>query len=182
MKRRAKKLPYIPHDDDVRRIIEQATTQRDRLILLSMYMVGLRVSEVVKLEVQHLDFKRQQLFLYQAKGGKDAYLPIPRHLAGPLRGFVAGRADGPVFVSRKGGRLKTRAVQLLVKKYAAKAGLAGAKEERRYTPHKFPAYRGNKHDAAKGALADHPTGATPSKPANDPDLPSRFLGRLARSA
>lgn len=138
MKRRPKKLPHIPPADELERIIKATTRQRDRLLLLLMHLMALRVSEVVKLEVRHVDFKKQLLFLDQAKGGKDAYLPIPKHLISPLRGWIGSRREGPVFISPKGGgKLTTRAVQHLVKRLAEKAGLYGAAESRRYSPHKF---------------------------------------------
>lgn len=116
-KRRAKKLAQIPPLDELERIITATSKQRDRLMLLLMHMMALRVSEVVKLEVRHVDFKGKLLFLSQAKGGKDAYLPIPKHLLGPLRGWIGARKEGPVFKSgRGGGKLRPRAVQLLIKK------------------------------------------------------------------
>jgi integrase len=136
-KRRPKRLPQIPPDDELRRVIGATSHERDRLILLLMHMMALRVSEVVKLDVPHVDFKRTTLFLSQAKGGKDAYLPIPKHLVNPLRGWIGARRDGPVFISRKRCRLTTRAVQHLVKRCAVKAGLYGATEPRKYHPHSF---------------------------------------------
>jgi integrase len=132
-----RKLPYIPPDDELRRIIEAAETERDRLILLLMYLAALRVSEVVKLEAADLDFASGFMMLRQAKGAKDGRLPIPKHLAGPLRGWLGSRKDGPLFVSPRGGRLSTRAVQYMVKRCAAKAGLFAAAETRRYHPHSF---------------------------------------------
>src|SRR5579871_6742293 len=96
-RRKPKKLPHVPPDDELRRVIAASTTERDRLVLLLMYLAGLRVADVFRLEIPHLDFKKRLLFVRQGKGGKDAYLPIPKHLYGPLRGWVAARTEGPVF-------------------------------------------------------------------------------------
>jgi integrase/recombinase XerD len=136
-KRKPKKLPHIPPDAELRRIIAASSTQRDRLVLLLMYMAGLRVADVCRLELPDLDFATRMLFIREGKGGKDAYLPIPRHLFNDLRAWCASRHSGPVFPSPRGGRLTTRAVQLLVKRCAIAAGLFGATEPRRYHPHSF---------------------------------------------
>lgn len=121
--RKPKRLPQIPPDEELRRVVEAADRERDRLILLCMYLVGLRVSEVCGLEASDLDFRRRTLFVRQGKGAKDAVLPIPRHLHGPLRGWLRGRKIGPLFPSPRGGGLKKRAVQYLVKRCAVRAGL-----------------------------------------------------------
>lgn len=135
-KRRAKKLPYIPPSDELERIVRATTRERDRLMLMLGLYAGLRVSEITKLTVRDLDFSRHLLAVREGKGCKDRVLPIPQFLQAPLRGWVGARRSGPLFPSPQGGgHLTTRAVQYLVKRLAAKAGLEGAAEPRRYHPH-----------------------------------------------
>lgn len=131
------KLPAFLHGDEPERLLAATTRERDRLLLMTGLYLGLRVSELVKLEVPHLDFRRRLLFVREGKGGKDRCLPIPKVILGPLRGWVGKRQAGPLFPSPRGGKLTTRAVQLLIKRVAAKAGLRAAKEYRRVTPHKL---------------------------------------------
>jgi integrase/recombinase XerD len=137
MKRRAKKLPFIPRQEQLQKILERTATNRDRLLLCTLFYLGLRVSEACKLEVQDLDFERRFLAVREGKGCKDRVLPLPKALVGRLRGWIGGRTSGPVFESRKGGRLSTRRVQCLVRELASAAGLPGVADGRRYTPHKF---------------------------------------------
>jgi integrase/recombinase XerD len=137
MKRRAKKLPFIPRAEQLQKILEKTRTNRDRILLCCLFYLGLRVSEGCKLEVQDVDFERRFLTVREGKGCKDRVLPLPKALYGRLKGWIGGRTSGYVFESRKGGRLSTRRVQCLVRQLATAAGLPGVDQGRRFTPHKF---------------------------------------------
>lgn len=130
-----RKLPKFLKDDEVSKLLGAAKTERDRLIGLTMLMVGLRVSEVAKLDIGHVDFSRGLLWARDAKGGKDRCIPLPQKLRGPLRGWIGSRTEGPVFPSPRGGRLTTRAIQLLIKRLAKAARFRDAAEPRRFHPH-----------------------------------------------
>lgn len=133
-----KRLPVFLKSAEPELIIRASTRNRDRVLLLVGLYCGLRVAELVNLQVGDLDFNRRTLFVRQGKGNKDRMVPIPKKILGPLRAHVAGRLTGYVFPSpRAGRRLSTRAVQLLVKKLAALAGLPEAGKARYATPHKL---------------------------------------------
>ena len=136
-KRKAKKLPQFLQADEPELLLRATIRERDRLICMCMLYLGLRVSEVCKLQVDHIDFRRALVMVREGKGSKDRALPLPKRLGGPLRGFVGVRKSGPVFISRKGGRLKVRAIQLLIKRLAVAAGLRRATEPKAYSPHKL---------------------------------------------
>lgn len=136
-KRQGRKLPNFMPDDAPEALLRATTRERDRMLLLVALYFGLRNSEICKLQVEHIDFKRRVLTVREGKGKRDRACPIPSKMFGPLRAWVGGRLEGYVFPSPRGGRLSTRAVQLLVKRMALKAGLHGATEPRRYRPHGF---------------------------------------------
>ena len=131
----SKRLPNFLQGDTPERLLRATTTERDRVLLMVFLYLGLRVSELSKLRVEHIDFRAAALLVFQGKGGKDRLLPLPKRFAGVLRGWVGARAEGYVFPSRRGGPLKPRAIQLLVKRVALAAGLPGALEPKRYHPH-----------------------------------------------
>ncbi len=133
----SKQLPTFMAEDEPERLIGASTRERDRLVCLVMLTMGLRVGEVHKLRIEHLDFRKRLLWVRLGKGGRDRCIPIPRVMVGPLRGWCAGRKSGPVFLSRQGGPLAIRTIQLLVKALAVKAGLPRAQEARAISPHKF---------------------------------------------
>lgn len=95
-----------------------------------MALCGLRVSELCKLRVEHLDLADRSLLVFQGKGKKDRYLPIPSSLAAELRAWVGDRRDGPVFGSPRGGHYTTRAVQKMIERARERAGIS-----KRCTPH-----------------------------------------------
>jgi integrase/recombinase XerD len=134
----ARRFPRFLADDEPEKLLRATTRERDRVLLLLALYCGLRCSEITKLRVADLDFQRRLLFVREGKGRKDRTLPIPKKIVGPLRGWIGARTEEFVFPSREGGGpLTNRAVQLLFKKLATAAGLPGALDPRRVTPHKF---------------------------------------------
>lgn len=133
-----RRLPNFLPDDEPEKLLAATTRQRDRLMLLLMLYCGLRVSEMRKLQIPHLDFKRRSLWVRHGKGDKDRVVPLPRKLVGPLRAWVGARTAGYVFPSPRGDGskpLSSRAVQRLMKRLAVAAGLPNALEPRRVRPH-----------------------------------------------
>jgi len=124
-------------DDEPERLLAATTTARDRVLLMTGLYLGLRVSEICKLQIEDVDLRRRVAFVREGKGMKDRAIPIPKPFAPILRGWIGGRQTGYVFPSPRGGRLTNRAVQKLVKRMAAKAGLREAGKPRKYHPHKL---------------------------------------------
>ncbi len=100
---------------------------RDRLVLELLYGGGLRVSELVALNYGALDFSSGSARV-RGKGGKERLCPLGAVALAVLKKFqqdfarCVGPAD-PVLLNERQLRLPVRAVQLLVKKYLALAGL-----------------------------------------------------------
>lgn len=111
---------------------------RDRALLELVYAAGLRVSEVVGLNVDGVDLRRREVRVW-GKGSKERItlvgVPARDALVRYLKdGRPALLVDRPrtqaLFLNRYGGRLSQRAVQYIVKGYARHAGLD---EERVHT-------------------------------------------------
>jgi integrase/recombinase XerD len=133
-----RRLPRLLADDEPEKLMRATKRERDRILLLLALYTGLRCSELTKLQVPDLDLARRLLFVRQSKGRKDRTVPLPEKIISFLRGWIGIRTHGFVFPSREGGGpLTNRAVQLLFKKLAVAAGLPGALEARRVTPHMF---------------------------------------------
>ena len=103
---------------------------RDRAILELLYAAGLRVSEVVGVNVDDVDLERREVRV-TGKGSHQrlGMLGVPaceaiRVYVETARGRLVGRRDdGALFLNRTGGRLTQRSVQLLVRRYSLQAGL-----------------------------------------------------------
>lgn len=92
---------------------------RDQAILELFYSSGLRLSELVSLNLDGLDLPAG-LVRVQGKGNKTRELPVGRMARQALENWLPMRAlsapaDGAVFVSQKGKRIGARAVQLRVR-------------------------------------------------------------------
>ncbi len=147
-KRKPKRLPRSLPERDLAALLAAAPEGRDRLLLETGLGMGLRVSEITKLEVPDLDLEARTALVREGKGSKDRSVPIPDWLAVKLARWLAGRTLGFVFPGsgrRKttdsgawwGRRLSSRTVQRVIKRAATKAGLPGAEDPRRVTPHKL---------------------------------------------
>ena len=142
--RRHRKLPEPLTREEIDRLLtpaEQpdAVTVRTHAVLEVLYSAGLRVSELVKLDLADVDLLRGVL-LVRGKGRKErlAFLGPPSRRA--VEGYLALRQTqfrntsktdpNAVFLNRFGGRLSVRGVQRTVENALARADLTG-----RATPH-----------------------------------------------
>jgi integrase/recombinase XerC len=136
--RQEKYIPtYLPVDEMFRLLKRPDQSRplglRDLAILEVLYSCGLRVSELVGLDVKSIDFE-QRLVRVIGKGNKERIVPIGREAVKavhrylestlPLRKKVGGDAEtGPLFINARGTRLSTRGVANIVKKYGKAGGL-----------------------------------------------------------
>ena len=113
-----KTIPAVPTEEQMVAVIEQQQPERDHAILELLYGCGLRVSECVGLNLEDLD-RTERWLRVRGKGRKERQVPYATKAAEALERYLAVRQakDHALFVSRRGTRLTTRSVQLLVKKY-----------------------------------------------------------------
>jgi integrase/recombinase XerC len=106
---------------------------RDLAILEVLYSTGLRVSELAALNVDRMDLD-QRLVRVIGKGNKERIVPVGRKAVAVLKDYLdstmtlrtkgrKGRAELPVFMNARGGRLTTRSIGNIVKRYGVKCGL-----------------------------------------------------------
>jgi site-specific recombinase XerC len=142
-----RRLPKCLRRMEADAVVAAARKPRDRLLALTGLLCGLRVSELHGLDVEDINRESATLMVRRGKGDKDRSVPIPDRLLTELAQFLAGRTNGPVFLSRKwGARLGVRAMQLIVQRLGERAGLP-----RRVTCHQL------RHSYAQRLLE---TGAT----------------------
>ena len=141
--RRQRKLPHVLSGDEINRLLrapDPATAQglRDRAMLEVAYSAGLRVSELVGINDDDIDFD-EQIVRVRGKGRKERISPLGSFAIRALRRYEAvrvrhpsleGRRDAPVFVNRFGKRLTTRSVGRMLEKHILTADL-----DQRTSPH-----------------------------------------------
>jgi integrase/recombinase XerC len=106
---------------------------RDRAILELLYSSGLRVGELVGLNLNQLDMDIG-IVKVMGKGRKERIVPVGKKAVEALEVYLKERrllnGDVPLFVNSRGGRLTTRSVGRLIKKYIKRSGIF-----RRISPH-----------------------------------------------
>lgn len=118
----------------------EKTQKRDVAMLMLFLGTGIRVSECVGLNLEDIDFD-QNAFLVTRKGGDQSILYFNEQVADALREYVDERLEiepvegheNALFLSLQRKRITQRAVENLVKKYAAVA----APLKKRISPHKL---------------------------------------------
>jgi len=112
--------------------------QRDLAILEVLYASGLRVSELVGLNLRNVDLQHGELRVW-GKGAKERVALLGEPACRALRRYIregrpelikGNRETNALFLNRLGSRLSTRSVNNILDRYAKLAGL-----ERRVTPH-----------------------------------------------
>jgi len=102
--------------------------------------VGLRVSEVAALKVEHLDGAGGYLHVVNGKGGKQRTSIFPKPVIDALDAHLQGKDSGYIFEGRDQGHISTRQIQRLLDEAAEKAGLqeirmGKMRQRKRITPH-----------------------------------------------
>jgi integrase/recombinase XerC len=126
-------LPEVLDVDQVQHLLDGAETGerigiRDLAMLELMYSSGLRLAELVGLNVADLDLV-SAIVEVRGKGNKERRLPVGRLAAEALKRWLAERAaiapadETALFISRDGRRLSPRSVQLRTRRWAARRGL-----------------------------------------------------------
>ena len=139
-----KALPKTLTPEEVDELLEQPArkttpvAQRDKAMLELAYGTGMRVTELVSLDVAHVALESDPVTVRGiGKGDQERALPLYQRAVDELRQYifhvrpkmVRNRNEAALFVNRRGGRLTRQGFWLILKNYAREAGLDGI------TPH-----------------------------------------------
>ncbi len=136
--RMSMQIPQTLSEEDVRLLMESIDPEdlpfgaRDRAILEMLYGSGLRVSELVSLRPEQVDWD-EGFVRITGKGDKTRYVPLGGEAARAVRYYreharalllAVGKPDPRVvFLSRRGGKLTRERIRQIIKARAAAAGL-----------------------------------------------------------
>jgi integrase/recombinase XerC len=134
-----KRLPATLDADQMGRLldfrVDDTLSARDKAMMELFYSSGLRLSELVGLDVSGVDLQDRTVRVL-GKGHKTRIVPVGRHAIAALKKWLTQRAaltqmnpsassahSGPMFVGKTGRPLSVRAVQLRVGTWARRQGL-----------------------------------------------------------
>jgi site-specific recombinase XerD len=136
------RFPNVLGVDEVARLVAASkgttwTGVRNHALILAFLDTGMRLGELIRLDVEDVNLGTCVIRIRSGKGGKERHVFMGRTLHRALRRWLglrglAGLRD-PFFATHQGSRLKKRNVERVVERIAKKAGLG----DRRVTPHQL---------------------------------------------
>lgn len=128
-------LPEVLRIDEIDSMIESIDLtkpegQRNRAIIETLYSCGLRVSELVDLEISSI-YAAEQYVIVRGKGDKERLVPISENALREIALYMEQRAALPIkrgeenilFLNRRGHRLTRVMIFYIIKDLAARAGI-----------------------------------------------------------
>jgi len=120
--KREKKLPVILSKEEIERLISSTKNMNHRLIIQIGYSAGLRISEIINLKWQDIDFDRNLIHLKRAKGKKDRIVMLSLKVKESLMNLTPNK-EGYVFLTNRDGKYIQRTIQKIIENAAIKAGI-----------------------------------------------------------
>jgi integrase/recombinase XerC len=129
-----KTLPHALSIEQASKLVEitadDALSKRDHAILELFYSSGLRLSELVGLNIDHIDFAEGTVIV-TGKGNKTRIVPLGAHAANAIQTWLPIRArmlirnpsEKAVFISKQGRRISGRNIEYRMKAWSIKQGL-----------------------------------------------------------
>lgn len=117
-------LPKALNTTEISKIINVTENPKHKLILQLCYGMGLRVSEIVNIKIEHIDSKTMKVLIAQGKGKKDRYVNLPHTILADLRLYY--KAYLPkiyLFEGQYGDKYSIRSAQSVFKIAMNKAGI-----------------------------------------------------------
>lgn len=129
----SKRLPEVLSPEELQRILARAYCEHPRygLIVRTLFETGIRVGELVGIQIADVDFAERTIRVH-GKGGKDRLVLFTEDLGQQLRLYLNNRTRGYLFESNRFAAFTPRRIQQIVKMVAHKAGVV-----KRIHPHTY---------------------------------------------
>ena len=124
--KRKKRLPDVLTKEQIKAMINALTNIKHQLIIEILYSSGLRLSELIDLHTEDINFEDSIIRVRQGKGSKDRLTIISKQTASKIKQF---KKAGYIFEGRN-GKYSAKSVQLVLENAARKAGIM-----QKVTPH-----------------------------------------------
>ncbi|TDG34797.1 integrase [Pedobacter changchengzhani] len=117
-------LPKVIAVEDIGKMIKKTSNLKHKIILMLAYGMGLRVSEIIGIEITDIDSKRMQVLIRDAKGKKDRYVNLPASVLPALRIYYKEYTPKQyLFEGQFGGQYSVRSAQQVFKRSLKNANI-----------------------------------------------------------
>ncbi|MEW6181982.1 MAG: tyrosine recombinase XerC [Bacillota bacterium] len=143
--RRQARLPRVLYPTEIKKLVEAPRSSdplrmRDRAMLEILYAAGIRISEMVGLNIGDVDLSGGYIQVL-GKGSKERMVPVGEYAVRAMRAYMrsarplllrkhAKQFEEALFLNKSGGRISTRGVRNIIRAYAEVVGIEG-----RVSPH-----------------------------------------------
>ena len=132
--KKTRKLPKTLDVDQIKSLLEAGTNStieiRDLAMFELFYSSGIRLSELAQLNLTDIDLTDKTLMVRSGKGGKSRMLPIGSKAVAAINTWLEHRiksitsTETALFISTRGTRLGQRSIELRLKQWCKKKGIA----------------------------------------------------------
>jgi len=122
--KRSGRLPQPLSRTEIVRLLDAAANRKHRMMLMTAYSAGLRVSELVNLQVKDIRSDRMLIHVRAGKGDKDRFSLLSARLLEELRAYwLWCRPETWLFLNRNDNHMSADSAQQIFYKAKAKAGI-----------------------------------------------------------
>ncbi|MAL58601.1 MAG: integrase [Flavobacteriaceae bacterium] len=124
MPKKDKKLPVVLSIQEVLNLISSTKNLKHRVAIAMLYGSGLRIGELINLELSNFDFPRKQLHIKNGKGRKARYTTIAEAIFPLLKNYHQTYKPKKYFLENpKGGKYSAESIRAFLKRNAQNAGI-----------------------------------------------------------
>jgi integrase/recombinase XerD len=123
--KRERRIPAVLTKDEVKRLFNALPNKKSKLMISMIYACGFRISELLNLKINNLNFEEMTGYVRQAKGKKDRLFNIPQFLLKSLKKQVEDQQENKqeYLFTGPNGKLTDRNLQKIVRIATKNAGI-----------------------------------------------------------
>lgn len=123
--KREQTIKEVLSQDEIRQLLEVTANPKHRLMIELLYASGVRVSELIKIKIEQIDWDRKMLLVKLGKGNKDRYTLLSEKVISQIQDYLQSRKNKSSYLfDSSDGHITLRTVQQVLNHAAKKAGLA----------------------------------------------------------
>lgn len=96
---------------------------RDRAIMETLYATGVRVSELINIAIENIDFENLEIFIRNGKGGASRYVLFSYECGVRLEKYISDRKTGILFLNAHNRQFTRQGIHFVIKQYVRQTGV-----------------------------------------------------------
>ncbi len=119
--KKQRKIPDVLTKEEIKQLLDNSLSLRNKLLIEFMYSSGLRVSECASLKVSDLNLEEKTGLLKLGKGGKDRFFILSQKLIDDLKVYLKNHTSEYIFIGENNKPLGIRSIQRVIERTAKRA-------------------------------------------------------------